>query len=125
MPLAPKCWAKQESINIARVSDGSDDYRIWPQLQDHGQIDDVHRLFVNEAGGFGGIRHHALGGPLEHRSELVRFWAVRFGDHGWQLFDGLTLQEVLTDGCHQVGFAAGGDCRMSGEHSFLQRASGS
>ena len=123
--VGPKVLGEAGEDNITRVSDASDDDGIWPQLQDHGQIDDVHRLFVNEAGGLGGIRHHALGGPLEHGSQLVGFWAVRLGDQGWQLFDGLALQEVLTDGGHQVGFAAGGDCRVSGEHAFQQRGSGS
>ena len=88
---------------ITRISNRPDDEGFGPQLQNHGQIDDVHGLFVNEARSLGGLRHQAFCGPVKQAPQLFGFRAGAVRHQMGQALNGLALQKMLSDGCYQRG----------------------
>jgi hypothetical protein len=122
-PVGGKVLGKARKHDITRISDRSDDHCSGPQLQDHRQINDVHWLFVHEARRLRGFRHHVLCGPVEQVSELFGFRTCPFWDKTGQAFNGLPLQQMLSDRRDQWCFTAGRNGRVSGQHAFQQRCS--
>ena len=74
-----------------------------PQLQNHGQIDDVHGLFVNEHGALAASGTKLSAVRSNRLRQLFGFRAGAIRPQNGASAQWLALQKMLSDGCYQRG----------------------